>query len=53
MTGKKFDELTITDNFMFSKVMQNKELCRQFLEMVITPMAVKRNSKCFLRGFDI
>ena len=35
MTGKSFDELTITDNFMFSKVMQNKELCRQFLEMVM------------------
>ncbi|MCM1498865.1 MAG: Rpn family recombination-promoting nuclease/putative transposase [Clostridium sp.] len=35
MTGKSFDELTITDNFMFSKVMRNKELCKQFLEMVL------------------
>ena len=35
MVGKSFDELTIIDNFMFSKVMKNKELCRQFLEMVM------------------
>lgn len=35
MTRKPFDELTITDNFIFSKVMQNKELCKQFLEMIL------------------
>ena len=35
MTRKKFEDLTIVDNFMFSKVMQNKELCKQFIEMVM------------------
>jgi len=27
---KSFEELTITDKFMFSKVMRNKELCKHF-----------------------
>lgn len=35
MTGKKFEDLTIVDNFMFSKVMQNKKLCKQFLEIIL------------------
>lgn len=35
MSRKSFEELTITDNFMFSKVMRNKELCKYFLEMVL------------------
>lgn len=35
MSRKSFEELTITDNFMFSKVMRNKELCKHFLEMVM------------------
>lgn len=35
MSRKSFEELTITDNFMFSKVMRNKELCKYFLEMVM------------------
>ena len=32
---KPFDELTITDNFMFSKVMRNPKLCRHFLELIL------------------
>ena len=33
---KKFEELTIADDFMLAKVMLNKELCRQFLEMILS-----------------
>ncbi|WP_024466402.1 Rpn family recombination-promoting nuclease/putative transposase [Treponema pedis] len=32
---KSFDELTIADDFMFCKVMQNKEVCKTFLEMTL------------------
>ncbi|MGN0154001.1 MAG: Rpn family recombination-promoting nuclease/putative transposase [Lachnospiraceae bacterium] len=32
---KLFDELTISDNYMFSKVMLNQELAKHFLEMVL------------------
>jgi len=32
---KSFDDLTIADDFMFCKVMQNKELCKIFLEMIL------------------
>jgi hypothetical protein len=35
MERKSFEELTITDNFMFSKVMRNKELCKHFLELIL------------------
>lgn len=31
---KHFQDLSITDNFMFAKVMHNEHLCRKFLEMV-------------------
>ena len=33
---KNFDDLTIADDFMFCKVMQNKELCKIFLEMILS-----------------
>ena len=32
---KSFDELTIADDFMFCKVMQNEAICKEFLEMVL------------------
>lgn len=32
---KNFDELTITDDFMFCKVMQNKKICKQLLETIL------------------
>lgn len=31
----KWEELPITNNFIFLKVMQNKELCRRFLETIL------------------
>lgn len=33
---KDFDRLTITDDFMFCKVMQNEGLCKELLEMILT-----------------
>ena len=36
MPRKPFEELTIADDFMFCKVMQNKGLCKTFLEMVLS-----------------
>ena len=32
---KSFDDLTIADDFMFCKVMQDEAICKQFLEMVL------------------
>ena len=32
---KRFDDLTIADDFMFCKVMQNEGICKEFLEMVL------------------
>ena len=32
---KSFDELTITDDFMFGAVFSDTELCREFLEMLL------------------
>jgi len=32
---KSFDELTIADDFMFCKVMQNEGICKEFLEMIL------------------
>lgn len=34
-TTKKFDELTIADNFIFSKVMLNQKLAKHFLEVIL------------------
>ena len=34
-TGKRYEDLTITDNFMFAKVMLNERLCKKFLEMIL------------------
>lgn len=33
--SKKFEDLTIADNFMFCKVMQNEEICRGILEVLL------------------
>ena len=35
MKPKPFDALTIQDDFMFYKVMQNKELCTKILETIL------------------
>ncbi|MBO4997776.1 MAG: Rpn family recombination-promoting nuclease/putative transposase [Lachnospira sp.] len=32
---KRYEDLTITDNFMFAKVMLNEQLCKKFLEMIL------------------
>ena len=32
---KSFDDLTIADDFMFCKIMQDEAICKQFLEMVL------------------
>ena len=33
MTRKPFEELTISDDFMFCKVMEHEHICKEFLEM--------------------
>ncbi len=33
---KRFDDLTIADDFMFCKVMQNEEICKTFLELILS-----------------
>jgi hypothetical protein len=32
---KPYEELTIEDNFMYTKVMSNLEICKTFLEIVL------------------
>ena len=32
---KQYEDLTITDNFMFAKVMLNEKLCTKFLEIIL------------------
>ena len=32
---KSFDDLTIADDFMFCKIMQDEGICKEFLEMVL------------------
>ena len=32
---KRFDELTLADRFIFFKVMQNSELCKRLLEIIL------------------
>lgn len=34
MTQKPFEELTISDDFMFCKVMEYESVCKEFLEML-------------------
>ena len=34
MTQKPFEDLTITDDFMFCKVMEYEPICKEFLEML-------------------
>ena len=33
---KKFEDLTFTDDFMFCKVMQNPDLCKRLIEMILS-----------------
>ena len=32
---KKFEDLTLQDDFMFCKVMQNPDLCKRLIEMKV------------------
>lgn len=32
MKFKKFEDLTIENNFLFQKVMQDEEICKEFIE---------------------
>ena len=32
---KKFEDLTLQDDFMFCKVMQNPDLCKRLIEMIL------------------
>lgn len=34
-TRKKYEELTITDDFMFGKVMRNPKRCKKLLEIIL------------------
>ena len=36
MAQKSFEELTISDDFMFCKVMEHESICKEFLEMLFT-----------------
>ena len=35
---KKFEDLTFTDDFMFCKVMQNTDLCKRLIEMILSDL---------------
>ena len=41
MTQKPFEELTIADDFMFCKIMENEPICREFLEMLFAVKIAK------------
>ena len=32
---KNWDDLTITDDFLFCRVMRNEQICRQLLELIL------------------
>lgn len=53
MITKTFDELTIVDNYMFSKVMLNQRLCKRFLEMVLGVKIQKITFPSYERAIDI
>ena len=36
MMRKPFEELTISDDFMFCKVMEHEPICKEFLEMLFS-----------------
>ena len=36
MTRKPFEELTISDDFMFCKVMEHEPICKEFLELLFS-----------------
>ena len=36
MTRKPFEELTISDDFMFCKVMEHEHICKEFLELLFS-----------------
>ncbi len=41
MNRKRFEDLTIANDFMFCKVMQNEDLCKTFLELILSHKIAK------------
>ena len=41
MAQKPFEELTISDDFMFCKVMEHESICKEFLEMLFSAKVEK------------
>lgn len=50
---KTFDELTIEDNFMFSKVMLNRDIARHFLEIILGKKVREISYPVYERTIDI
>ena len=51
---KNFDDLTIVDDYMFCTVMQDEELCKELLSMILKIRGVSRlteKSKIIKNGF--
>ena len=47
----KWENLTITDNFIFSKVMENNpDLCRKIIEAIVTKTIVKYRQRLKFYG---
>ncbi len=49
---KTFDELTITDDYMFCIVMQNKSICTTVLNMVLTDSIGQIKDITYQKTFD-
>ena len=45
---KKWESLTFTDNFIFSRVMHDKHICRQVVELILGIRIGKKFSPGFL-----
>ena len=52
MVFKAWEDLTIQDNYMFQRVMQDKSLCKQMLEEILNhPIREQgRTARCLYRG---
>ena len=47
---KKWESLTFTDNFIFSRVMHDKHICRQVVELILGVRIGEKFSPRVLRG---
>jgi hypothetical protein len=45
MTRKPFEELTISDDFMFCKVMEHEPICKEFLELLFNVKQPAKKTK--------